>query len=195
MASELHYLADYLRIELHYFLFGAISSGDTDGNLVDKEITKQAEERFGATARLSQCAAKQAKEIVRSQNKKSKRKRRMPGFTNKTANLDSRFVIIDPFDGSFDMCLKFGSGVPKVIIPFNLTKHTNRFMDNGWVLSLSGSIRLGYSRKGLFIDLIFEKDSPPLREEGKTIGMDRGFNTMLVTSDNQFIGKGLKDTI
>ena len=71
----------------------------------------------------------QAKEIVRSQNEKSKRKRRMPRFNTKTANLDGRFVEIENFNGSFDICLKFGSGAPKVIIPLNLTKHGNKFID------------------------------------------------------------------
>jgi hypothetical protein len=58
------------------------------------------------------------------------------------------------------MCLKFSSGVPKVMIPFNLTEHTNKFIDDGW--ELSNSIRLGYSPKkdGLFVDLIFEKERP-----------------------------------
>ena len=92
------------------------------------------------------------------------------------------------------MCLKFGSGVPKLVIPFNWTKHTNKFINDGWVLAQS--IRLGYNnKKGLFVDLIFEKECPELREEGGVIGIDSGLNSMLVTSDNQFIGAGLKETI
>jgi transposase, IS605 OrfB family, central region len=180
---------------VNYYIVRFWSSGNIDKNLASKEITKASQERFDITARLSQCAAKQAKEIVRSQNEKSKSQRRMPRFTNKTANLDGRFVKIEPFTGSFDTCLIFGSGVPKVIIPFNLTKHTNKFIDDGW--ELSNSIRLGYSpeKDGLFVDLIFEKERPTIREEGKIIGIDRGFNTMLVTSDNQFVGKELKEMI
>ena len=196
--SKVEELKNFLKIYqnvVNYYIVRFWSSEDIDENLATKEITKSAKERFEITARLSQCAAKQAKEIVRSQNEKSKRKRRMPRFTNKTANLDGRFVKIEPFNGSFDMCLKFGSGVPKVIIPFNLTKHTNKFIDDG--REMSNSIRLGYSPKkdGLFVDLIFEKERPPVKEEGKVIGIDRGFNIMLVTSDGQFIGEELKETI
>lgn len=97
------------------------------------------------------------------------------------------------------MCLKFGSGVPKLIIPFipfNWTKHkhTSKFRDSGW--ELAKYIRLGYNQKGLFIDLIIEKERPKLREQGVVIGIDSGFNTMLVTSDGQdgqFIGEQLKE--
>lgn len=170
------------------------ASHDTqDNNLPGRELIRRIEARYGVTARLSQCAAKQAKEAVLSQNELSKRKRRMPRLKSAIANLDSRFVTIEPFNGHFDMCLKFGSGVPNLIIPFNWTKHTNKFRNDGWVLSKS--VRLGYNRKGLFIDLIFEKARPPLKEEGKVIGIDQGFNSMLVTSDGQVIGKELKEKI
>jgi IS605 OrfB family transposase len=91
------------------------------------------------------------------------------------------------------MCLKFGSGVPKLIIPFNWTRYTNKFRDNGW--QLAKSIRLGYNKKGLFVDLIFEKERSGMRKHGVIIGVDSGFNTMLVTSDGQFIGEELKGEI
>ena len=170
-------------------------SHNTDNNnLPGIEFTKGIEERYGVTARLSQCAAKQANETVRSQNELTKRKRRMPRVKSAIANLDSRFVKIEPFNGHFDMCLKFGSGVPKLVIPFNWTKHSNKFINDGW--GLAQSIRLGYNkRKGLFVDLVFEKERPELREEGVVIGIDSGLNSMLVTSDNQFVGEGLKETI
>jgi len=64
---------------------------------------------------------------------------------------------------------------------------------NGW--ELSSSIRLSYNNKELFVDLIFEKERPPLKEEGKVIGIDRGFNAMIVTSDGQIAGKELKEKI
>jgi len=166
---------------------------DTDKNLPGADIIKSIVARFGITARLAQAAGKQAKEIVASQTEKSMRKRRMPRLTSHTANLDSRFVKIEAFNGYFEMCLKFGSGIPKLIIPFNWTKHTNKFRDTGW--ELAKSIRLGYNRKGLFIDLIFEKERPEIKGQGVIIGIDSGFNTMLVTSDGLFIGEELKAEI
>ncbi|GAH19921.1 unnamed protein product, partial [marine sediment metagenome] len=84
------------------------STNDTSKDLSGAEIIKSILERFGITARLAQAAGKQAKEIINSQNEKSNRKRRMPRLTSHTANLDSRFVKIEPFNGHFEMCLKFG---------------------------------------------------------------------------------------
>lgn len=194
--SKLNTLRNFLilyQLVVNFCIVKLWSAHDTDKTLPGAGFIKTIRERFGITARLAQAAGKQAKEIICSQNEKEKRKRRMPRLTLHTANLDSRFVKIELFNGHFDMCLKFGSGVPKLIIPFNWTKHTNKFRDTGW--ELANSIRLGYNKKGLFIDLMFEKKRPELREEGEVIGIDSGLNSMLVTSDNQFIGEGLKETI
>ena len=171
---------------VNYCIVRFWSTHDTDKSLPGADVTTPIRARFGITARLAQAAGKQAKEIVCSQTEKSVRKRRMPRFTSHIANIDSRFVNIEPFNGLFEMCLKFGSGVPKLVIPFNWTKHTNKFRDTGW--ELSKSIRIGYNAKGLFIDLIFEKEPPKVRDQGAVIGIDSGLNTMLVTSDKQFIG-------
>ena len=181
------------QLVVNYCIVRFWATHDTDKNLPGAEIIKSILERFDITARLAQAAGKQAKEIVNSQNEKSKSKRRMPRVTSHTANLDSRFVKIEPFNGRFDVCLKFRSGVPKLVIPFNWTKHTNKFRDAGW--ELAHSIRLGYNHKGLFVDLIFEKERPKIREHGVVVGVDIALNTILVTSDGQFIGKGLKEEI
>ena len=169
------------------------SNKDFTDELATKEITDAIGERFGFTARLSQCVAKQSKEMVNSQREKSRKERRIPRMKHRVANLDSRFVTIENFDGHFDMCLKFTSGVPQIVMPFNWTGHTDKFRNNGW--ELAKSIRLGYNENGLFVDLIFEKERPPKRTEGKLIGIDRGYNCMLHTSDGQKIGKELKPKI
>jgi putative transposase len=120
----------------------------------------------------------------------------MPRMTSHTANLDGRFVEIEEFYGHFDMCIKTSSGVPKMVIPFNWTKHANKFREAKkgtepeWLLSRS--LRMGYDEKGIFIDLIFEKEKPPLRTEGKVMGMNRGYRCMLACSDGQKIGEELK---
>lgn len=169
------------------------SEKDMSSALLPKEATDNIRERFDTTARLSQCIGKQAKEIVTSQKEKSKRKQRMPRMKSHIANLDGRFVEVEEFDGHFDMCIKTGSGVPKMIIPFNWTKHANKFRYQEWLLS--NSIRMGYDEKGIFIDLIFEKEKPKLRQTGKVLGMDRGYRCMLACSDGQMIGKELKEEI
>ena len=162
-------------------------------NLLDKSVTDAISGRFDITARLSQCAGKQAKEIISSQRELSKRKQRIPRFKSHTANLDSRFVTIEEFGGHFDMCIKTNSGVPKLVIPFNWTSHANKFRKDGWLLG--NSIRMGYDTSGIFIDLIFEKPKPPIKTEGIIVGMDRGYNVMLAVSDGQRIGQSLKPLI
>ena len=168
------------------------SEKDMSSDLLPKDVTDVISDRFDTTARLSQCIGKQAKEIITSQKEKSKRKQRLPKMRSHTANLDSRFVDIQEFNGHFDMCIKTKSGVPKMVIPFNWTKHANKFRES-WLLS--NSIRLGYDEKGIFIDLIFEKEKPKLRQIGDVLGMDRGYRCMLACSNGQMIGKELKDEI
>lgn len=169
------------------------SEQNMSSELLDKGVTSVIAEYFDITARLSQCAGKQAKEIVSSQRELSKRKQRIPRFKSHTANLDSRFVTIEEFDGHFDMCIKTGSGVPKLVIPFNWTPHTNKFRNNGWLLG--NSIRMGYDKKGIFIDLIFEKEKPSLKNDGDVVGIDMGYNCMVACSNGQMIGTELKASI
>jgi len=165
-----------------------------DSDLLGKDVTDDICSRFSVTARLAQCIGKQAKENVNSQNEKSKRTQRIPRLKSHIAHLDSRFVTIEDFTRNyFDMCLKGSSGAPTIDIPFNKTKHTNKFLDNEW--ELSKSIRLGYNRKGVFIDLIFEKQKPPKKQVGDIRGLDRGYNVMLYASDGQNIGAELKEKI
>src|SRR5215470_15030512 len=152
--------------------------------LADKVITRRAVNRFKITARLAQCAAKQAKEIVRSQ--KERKVKTMPLMRRKVATLDNRFVRVEEFKGAaFDLALRFASGLPKVTIPINQTAHMNRFFGQGW--QVSATIRLGMDERGVWIELIFEKERPELRTEGKVIGIDRGFRKAFVTSDGQEI--------
>jgi putative transposase len=183
----------------NYTIIRLWSEKDISSNLLSKDVTDVISDRFQTTARLSQCIGKQAKEIVTSQIRKSKRKRRMPRLKSHTANLDSRFVSIEKFDGHFNMCIKTGSGVPKMVIPFNWTKHANKLRETekgkGQEWLLSNSIRIGYDEKGIFIDFIFEKERPKPRYSGEVLGMDRGYRCMLACSDGQMIGKELKEEI
>jgi len=148
------FLLNYANV-VRYFVEMFWSARDFSNKLPDKAITDKAVKRFSITARLSQLAAKQAKEMVNSQSRKSNRKRRMPRFRNMSVNMDSRFLTLTKFDGHFDWIVKFSSGLPPIIVPFNNTKHTLKFLNNGW--ALSNSMRLGVKDKRIWIDLIFEK--------------------------------------
>jgi len=192
-ADNLRQFLNQYQQATNYTVVRLWSEKDMTSDLLPKEVTDVISERFDTTARLSQCIGKQAKEIITSQRKRSKRKQKMPRMKSHTANLDGRFVEIEEFDGHFDMCIKTGSGVPKMVIPFNLTKHANKFINKGWMLS--NSIRLGYDNIGIFIDLIYENEKPPLKQEGNVLGIDRGYNCIIACSNGQMIGKELKESI
>jgi hypothetical protein len=177
---------------VNYFIECFWSMKDFTSALADRVITGRAVNRFKITARLAQCAAKQAKEIVRSQ--KERKVKMMPLMRRKVATLDNRFVCVEEFKGvAFDLALSFASGLPKVTIPIHQTAHMNRFLGHGW--RIGSTIRLGMDERGVWIELIFEKERPELRTEGKVIGIDRGFRKAFVTSDGQEIGAELRDQI
>jgi IS605 OrfB family transposase len=69
----------------------------------------------------------------------------------------------------------------------------NRLIGQGW--RIGSTIRLGMDERGVWIELIFEKERPELRTEGKVIGIDRGYRKAFVTSDCQEIGAELRDQI
>src|SRR5262249_12058552 len=185
------FLSLYVNV-VNYFIERFWSMKDFTAALADKVVTSRAVNRFKITARLAQCASKQAKEIVRSQ--KERKVKRMPLLRRIVATLDNRFVKIEEFKGAaYDLALSFASGLPKITIPINQTPHMNRFLGQGW--RIGPTIRLGMDERGVWAELIFEKERPELRTEGKVIGIDRGFRKAFVTSDGQEIGAELIDQI
>jgi IS605 OrfB family transposase len=184
------FLEVYCRV-VQYYISYLWSKRDFSSNLNYEDI-RRAVKRFGITARLSSLAYKQAKEIVNSQRRKSKRKRKMPRFKEVVMNIDNRFWKIDKFNGYFDWIIKFCSGIPDVKVLFKETKHTFKLSAEGYVLS---SIRLGLDDKGLFIDLVYEKPKPQLRTEGEILGIDLGYRVPLATSRKELIGEKLKEVI
>jgi len=185
------FLLFYVNI-VNYFIERFWSMKDFTAALAEKALTARAVNRFQITARLAQCAAKQAKETVCSQRERAKKT--MPLMRRKVANLDSRFVKIEEFKGeAFDLAVTFASGLPKITIPIGQTKHMNRYLGQGWIIG--PSIRLGIDEKGVWIELFFEKKKPELQPTGKLIGIDRGFRKAFVTSDGQVVGAELRDEI
>ena len=68
--AQLHlFLLLYVNV-VNYFIERFWTMKDFTSALADKVITSRAVNRFKITARLAQCAAKQAKEIVRSQKER-----------------------------------------------------------------------------------------------------------------------------
>ncbi len=160
---------------------------DFSGKLADLPTVHLGKNRFGTTTRLCQALAKQAKEIVRSQHKREKK--RKPRLRYHTVTLFYHFVTIEKFTkNGFDWAVKLiGSGAPRLTIPTPSTKLINQRIASGW--EMSKTIRMGIRGDGrLWIDFIFEKERPKLKEEGKIVGMDSNYKNGLVFSDGQTTG-------
>lgn len=167
---------------------------DFSGKLADLATVHRGKHRFKTTTRLCQALAKQAKEMVRSQQKKEVK--RKPRLRYHTVTLFYHFVSIEKFRGqNFDWAVKLmGSGAPRLVIPLRSTKLINQRRADGWVMSRT--IRMGIRGDGrLWIDLIWEKERPQLREEGEIVGMDSNYKNGLVFSDGQTTGKGIYERI
>ena len=154
---------------VNYFIERFWTMKDFTSALADKVITGRAVNRFKITARLAQCAAKQAKEIVRSQ--RERKIKTMPLLRRKVATLDNRFVKIEEFKGeAFDLGLSFASGMPKVTIPISQTSHMNRFLGPRLAGRLDDSSRDERARSVGRIDL---REGTPRTEDGRQGHRDR----------------------
>jgi len=105
------------------------------------------------------------------------------------------FVSVEPFRGKgFDYAVRLtGSGAPRMTIPIRSTKVINKFLNRGW--TLSKTIRLGRNGRRLFVELIFEKPRPSLKEYGRVAGMDSNYKSGLVLSDGQNVGQEIYQRI
>lgn len=177
-------------------------------SLLPKELTDKVETWL--SARMIQCAGKQASGIVRGTKTKQKRRqfiinklneegkfkqaRRLqrtyekffagkPAISNVEPELDERFIQIQ-FEGetSFDGWITIGSigNKMKLIIPFNKHKHFNEMFAKG---KLKKGIRI--SNKS--VTFMFELEDPKPIAEGKILGIDIGQKTTLACSDGQEI--------
>lgn len=191
------------------FLWEKYTVGEKIPTLLPKSVTSKAETWL--SARMLQACAKQAGGIVRGcRIKHEKRlfilaKLEKEGMTRKArklaaiirknpiskpvldeveAELDARFVDIElNSNTSFDGWLTLSSigQKRKVAVPLRLHKHINELREQGNMLK---GIRLG--RKSISVS--FEMDSP-VRNEGKTVGIDVGMNRAFSCSDGTDLGE------
>jgi len=161
------------------------------GKLVSKKWYKEI--KSSLTERYKQCAAKQALAIVKSQRKRDKKAK--PNVHNASLELDSRFINIEAGRNSFDLWIKLSilNGRP-IYLPAKRHYHFNKFFTSAdW--KMLKSCRLRKTKKGLFLDVFFEKEAEPVKEEGEIVGLDLGFRKLAVLSDHQTVGKELKQEI
>ena len=172
--------------------------------LFTKETTSQINSWL--SARVLQCAAKQASGIVRGTRSKQRRRQwqyeefvrleyfkearklkkiieetkvSKPVIESLNPELDSRFVKIDwESETSFDGWVTLTSlgNKLKIVIPIRKNKHFNELLTRG---TLKPGLRLGESS----IVFSFSIPDPEPRSEGTTLGIDIGLNKVFSSSD------------
>lgn len=91
----------------------------------------------------------------------------------------------------FDLWIHLQSLGNKVILNVPTKRHMqfNKFTGSNWKLKNGGRIRS--TDKGLFLDVFFEKDVPPLKTKGSSLGIDLGYKKLLACSDGSIFGEDL----
>lgn len=173
-------------------------------SLLPKELTSQVDTWL--SARMLQCAGKQASAIVRGTQKKQKQRlyiidklnsegqfkkaRRLqriydeasvskPNISQVEPELDSRFVKIDlENETSFDGWITLTSigNKLKIVLPFKKTKHFNEMLRKG---TLKLGVRLNKSNFTFMFDLQEVEKKP----KGSVLGIDIGQTTTLSCSN------------
>lgn len=189
--KQVHQFLETYQNCVNYFIARLWSESKLNGKYLDNGYIEAARQRFNLTARLIQCAGKQALEVVKSQRRKSKRQQRMPRFKKLTASLDSRFWQITGRQNSFEW-VKLQSGFT-FYLPFKRTRMWNKWADRGF--KLSRSIRLSIRRGTLVVEFFFEKEAPELKVAGGVEGLDLGYVNLAVCSNGQTIGEGINSYI
>src|SRR5215475_12841265 len=176
---------------LQYFIDLFWARGDMSASFADLETVHLAVNRFGITTRLGQALGKQALEIVASQRKKPAKERKKPSLKRHVVTLFYHFLKVEEFQGEkFDYAAIFvGSGAPRLTAPFRSTAPINKLIADGW--TISKTFRLGMRRGRLWIELIFEKQPPQPKTEGRIVGMDSNYRNGLVFSDGQQVAQEL----
>lgn len=160
------------------------------GKFVDKHVYENM--KSSLTERYKQCAAKQALQVVKSQRKKEDKTK--PIIHNTSLELDGRFVKIEGGENSFDLWVKLSVlGSKPIYIPTKRHHHFNKFFGTGW--QIKESCRLRETKKGLFLDVFFEKEKQPMKDEGIVVGLDCGYRKLAALSDKQVVGGDMKDTV
>jgi hypothetical protein len=142
---------------------------DFSADLADLDTVHRGRERFGITTRLAQALAKQAKETVRSQRERDKK--RKPQLHQWTVTFYSHFVRLEAFEGQhFDLAVVLiGSGGPRLTLPVHATRHLNRKLRDGW--QIAKTVRIGL-RKGGCLWIFCWKERPAKKISGQVVGMD-----------------------
>lgn len=120
-----------------------------------------------------------------------------PKIKSFSINIDQRLFDIDNSSIEFDEFVKIRSPYfhtdkkrsITIKLPIRHHKHSLKFKD--W--TRKNTIRLVKVNNQYHFDFIYEKEALSVKSSGRSVGVDLGYNKLLVCSDGQILGKNLKD--
>jgi IS605 OrfB family transposase len=174
-------LVEYKRV-INLYIKELWSKKDFSSKFVDFKVASW------LSARMLQCAGKQALSIVKSQRKKKKPHK--PLFNRDSMEIDSRFIDVVEGGNSFDFWFKLTSIGNKINLKLPGRKHRHYFKYANWKLKKSCRIRKNGAK--YFIDLFFEKEAPEVKEKGNSVAIDIGYKKLIATSKNDTFDRGLE---
>lgn len=163
-------------------------------NYTKKDLTKEITNipETWLSARMRQCAAREALGMVNGAKEKANKKNEKPikpVHTGRKMILSAQIVRIEKGRNSFDIWLvlhSVGNGI-KIHIPIKRHRHMNWFMN--WKISNTITIHRNY------VQFSFEKEIEIKKTVGQLVGIDVGINHLLAISNGELIGANVKTLI
>ena len=133
-----------------------------------------------------------------SKDKKFRDKTKIPEFNGSSIELNSDLITVytETKVKSFDLIVRLGSifgNRYSLVLPTKKHKQFNKHISNGFNLSSSGRLRRNNGK--YFIDLFLEKETPEVKQDGETLGIDVGIKKLMSLSNGEFIGKEIEKLI
>jgi IS605 OrfB family transposase len=181
-------LAEYSRV-VNFFMEYLWDKNLTASDL-KKEIINLPETWL--SARMRQCAAREALAMIQAARMAAKAKGEpplKPVHRGKKMTLSSQVVRIEEGCNSFDLWLvlhSVGENL-KLYLPLRRHRHMNLFRD--WTMAQSVVIHQDY------VQLTFSTETGPKRAEGELVGIDLGMNHLLATSTGELMGSEIRHLI
>ena len=144
------------------------------------------------SARMCQCAAREALDMVNNAKKAAKaqkRKATKPRHYGKKMSLTSQIISIQKGCNSFDLWLVFTSIGNKIKIYIPLKKHRQFNWYQDWKMAKSIIVHEDY------IQISFEKEFGNKKTSGIKLGIDVGINHLIALSDKRLYGSNVKEYI
>ena len=144
------------------------------------------------TARMAQCAAREAFGMVNGANQKAKQGNTEPVKPNHSGRkmiLSSQVIKIEEGNNSFDLWLILSSvgNKIKLYIPLKKHRHFNFFSD----FKMANSVVVHRN----YVQFSFEKEIGSKKTSGSLTGIDVGINNLLATSNGDLFGSDIKQLI